>query len=144
MLAGELPREFRAFLEELEKYERRHEIPWRPDVMTSGRKMLRALFSETRGQAYGARGVSINVIPPVGRTGHCRSLLLVAIGTRDSVERRILEAVEHVRAKCADITRYIVLYAAKWDHGAWLRHSQSFAGSIVVLKMVGQPPARLT
>ena len=55
-------------------------------------------------------GQRINVIPG-GIPGSCHRDLVVAIGTRDAVEKRILQAMEHVLAECMGITVNVVITA---------------------------------
>ena len=81
-------------------------------------------------------GQLINVIPG-GTPGSCHRDLVVAIGTRDSVEKRILQAIEHVLARCMGITKNVVITALKWNYGIWSKHRNSFArnGVNVILLM---------
>ena len=130
----------------LEHWEREFEILWNPNVLRSGKKIIERLFRDTklRGIEPSLSGSHINVIPPVGHPGPCCSILLVAIGSWDSIEKRILEAVEHTYVKCARITKYVIFYAAKWDQEIWIRHEQSFRpGITVVLKIPSVPAVRL-
>jgi len=78
----------------------------------------------------------VNVIPPIGVPGRCRRILFVAIGAADSPEKRILEAYEHVSAKCPMQTLGVIFYAVRWDALAWIRHEPSFRrlGVSVVVK----------
>ncbi len=77
-----------------------------------------------------------NVIPG-GTPGGCHPILVVAIGTHDSVEKRIYQAIEHAAVKCKEVNRYIVFAATKWDQGKWNAHRRSFKelGVRVILMM---------
>ena len=88
---------------------------------------------------------NVNVIPSTGVPSHCHKILFVAIGAADSSERRMLEAYEHISAKCPSATRGIIFYAARWDALAWIRHEQSFRRFDVsaVLKLPFMKPQRL-
>ena len=139
----EIPHELVSLFEDLSHRETVSELPWRERDLRTGRRILGRLFPEIE-QERG--GYPINVIPPLGEPGPCRPIVLVSIGTRDGLERRILEAIEHVSAKCAGITRHVVFYAARWDHEVWARHAGSFRSlrvSSVTLKMPLSPPIRL-
>lgn len=89
-------------------------------------------------------GQLINVIPG-GTPGRCHRDLVVAIGTRDSVEKRILQAIEHVLARCMGITKNVVITALKWNYGIWNKHRNSFArnGVNVILLMPETGAVRL-
>ncbi|MHB1806508.1 MAG: hypothetical protein ACYCR2_05845 [Thermoplasmataceae archaeon] len=71
-------------------------------------------------------GQRINVIPG-GTPGSCHWDLVVAIGARDSVEKRILQAIEHVLARCMGITVNVVIAALSWNSEIWNKHKNSFA-----------------
>ena len=142
----DIPKELQEIIEILEHREREFEILWNPNVLRSGKKIIERLFGdiELQGIEPSLSGSYINVIPPVGHPGPCRSVLLVAIGSLDSIENRILEAVEHIYVKCAGITKYVIFYAAKWNQEIWIRHEQSFRpGITVVLKIPSVPAVRL-
>ena len=128
------------FLEWLDSIERRLEIPWDRRAIASGKGIVEKIFA--RG---GGSGISVNVIPPVGRPGGCERILFVAIGAKDSIEKRVLEAIEHIAAKCPNRTKYVVFYCAKWNHAAWLKHMDSFRrlGVVVVKKELLSRPIRL-
>lgn len=84
----------------------------------------------------------INVIPPIGTPGPCAKILLVAIGLKDDVKTRLLEAIEHISVKCSGITQYAIFYAAWWDEFAWMEHRDSFMKlrANAVLKLVWEKP----
>jgi len=128
------------FLEWLNDIERRLDIPWDKQAMNSGKRIVEKIFDRD-----GGSGMPVNVIPPVGRLGGCERILFVAIGGRDNVKRRILEAIEHIAAKCPNRTKYVVFYCAKWDHVTWLEHMDSFRrfGVVVVKKEFLLRPIRL-
>jgi hypothetical protein len=80
------------------------------------------------------------VIPQIGKPGPCASILFVAIGKRDGVEKRILEAIDHTSVKCKDITKYVIFYAVLWDTIVWLKYVESFKklSVITILKIPSQ------
>lgn len=83
----------------------------------------------------------VNVIPG-GNPGRCRGTLVVAIGTNEGIERRILEAIEHVGVSCRGINKNVIFIAFNWNYGAWLRHEGSFrALSLTVHLFVPPNPA---
>ena len=96
-------------------------------------------------EKFGSGGRPINTIP-IGYPGGCCEELLVAVGNKDDVEKRILEAIEHCAAKCSRITKYVLFYAFKWDSIIWESHKVSFSynGIIVVKKGFRESPVLLT
>jgi hypothetical protein len=79
---------------------------------------------------------SVNIIP-FDNPGQCCSTLLVIIGAKDSdrtIDTRILEAIEHLYAKCPGKTTNVVFWAAKWNSQVWAKHNRSFGQITVVLK----------
>jgi len=90
-------------------------------------------------------GHPINVIPG-GESGVCHPTLLVAIGARayEDIEKRILQAVEHIYVNCSGKTRFVLFWAAKWDLSTWKQHEHSFKGVTVILKPFGGSPSLLT
>ena len=135
-MEARIPEFLYPFLSEMERLEEVSELPWRTEDLKTGARILTRLFrNRIRGERIAIGGSEINVIPPIGHPGPCRAILLVAIGAMDNVERRILEAVEHVNVKCRGITKHVIFYAAKWDQTAWLRHSRSFTEVSTILKM---------
>lgn len=91
------------------------------------------------------RGISINIIPPVGEKGPCADTLLVVIGETDSFKVRVLEAIEHCGVICSGRTKRVIFYAFKWNDVEWKKHEESFKllGTVVVLKPFGRPPVRV-
>jgi len=84
--------------------------------------------------------IELNVIPTTDRLGPCKEILFVAIGTNDSIEKSILEAIKHIYAKCPNETKYIIFYAVKWNHALWLKHCSYFKKVHVILKIpMGKP-----
>ena len=89
-------------------------------------------------------GLRINTIP-WGTPDSCHEILLVAIGSNPSenLEFRVLQAVEHVWAKCRRDCKFVIFWAGQWDAQIWKRHSGSFEDVTPVLKMIGAAPAIL-
>lgn len=91
----------------------------------------------------------VNVIP--GDTpGKCRDVLIVAVGSAQQskyeyVDRRILQAIEHVYAKCPQDTKFVIFWTENWDTTTWRNHVDSFKGKgvTVVLKLFGHYPKLL-
>jgi len=122
---------------ELTRFEKDlREEPDRRKILRSGTQIVKSLPNNLFG------GLGVNVIPPIGVPGSCHEILFVAIGAADSPERRMLEAYEHVSAKCPSVTRGIIFYAARWDASAWIRHEKSFRrfGVSAVLKLPFMEP----
>ena len=91
------------------------------------------LFDEER-EGYRIQGKRINVIPGHGRA-KCEDTLLVLIGSLESLELMLLRAVEVACVLCRGITRYVVIYTAKWNTLIWERHRGCFEKeNIVVVK----------
>ena len=110
-----------------------------PKVFNNGKKILNELFEE-RGYGHGDTiGLPVNVIPATDILGSCQDTLFVAVGDNDSLERRLLEAVEHVSAKCRGITNKVLFISTKWQTSVWLKHKNSFGPSNVFLKIIGLP-----
>jgi hypothetical protein len=111
-----------------------------PDTCRRGEDIVRRIFHERRFCA----GQPINVIPG-GVPGKCEPILIVAVGSRtyEDVQKRILQAIEHIHVKCSGITKYVVFWAAKWDSTAWMEHAGSFKNITVILKLFRVNPTRL-
>ena len=140
-----LPEVLQKLIEILESRERDLDIRELPDILKSDKKIISSLISDYEGRVISPYGEYVNVIPPLGHPGPCREILLVVIGTNNDVEKRILEAIEHIYAKCAGITKYVVFYAARWNQVSWIQHKNSFGTNItVVLKMPLAPPIKLS
>ena len=86
----------------------------------------------------GTGGNAVNVIPG-GVPGGCHSVLVAAIGSRESVENRIYQAIEHTGAKCRAITKNVVFVALKWNQSTWLKHKASFANLGVHVFLIMAP-----
>lgn len=86
----------------------------------------------------------INTIP-WGTPDSCYNTLLVAIGSNPSedAEFRVLQAVEHIWAKCGHECKFVIFWVGQWDAQIWKRHSNSFRDVIAVLKMIGAAPSIL-
>jgi hypothetical protein len=82
----------------------------------------------------------INIYPG-GIPGRCHDTLLVVIGENDDVEKNVLQAVEHVSAKCRGITTNVIFWAVWWSSFHWPDHKASFRGINVVLKVFFADPA---
>lgn len=108
-----------------------------PRTYQRGEDMIDSLRNSYQGQR-------INVIPD-GMSGECQQVLLVAIGKRkdEDVEKRILQAIEHINVRCLGITKYVIFWAAKWESMAWMKHRDSFKNAIVILKLFGIDPVIL-
>ena len=111
-----------------------------PDTCRRGEDIVERIFRDRN--YYG--GQPINVIPG-GVPGKCERVLIVAVGSRtyEDVERRILQAIEHIHVKCSGITSYVIFWAAKWDSTAWMEHAGSFRNITVILKSFRANPTRL-
>jgi|GEM_PF-3464418 len=132
----ELSQNVKEFLDWLNSIERELEEKIIEDSrnLLTGEKIIKKLFPEERSIF---KGQPINVIPQIGTLGPCASILFVAIGKRDRIKERILEAIEHVSVKCKDTTKYVIFYAALWDTIIWLKHMGSFKklNIITILKI---------
>ena len=91
-----------------------------------------------------SEGYPINVIPE-GESGECHDKLIVAIGNRrgEDIEKRILQALEHVHIKCPGRTNTVIFWTAKWDISIWSEKKHSFSGVKVILKQLGSDPTIL-
>ena len=117
---GEIPEGLGDLLDELGRIlsELASEMPGEKRV--SGKDLVEAISGLRTGRR-------INVIPG-GTPGSCQRDLVAAIGDRDGVEKRILQAIEHVLARCMGITVNVVIIALNWNYGIWNKHRDSFAG----------------
>jgi len=97
-----------------------------PKRWASGGSITKELEGDYVGQA-------VNVIPWGTPTTQCYSTLVVGVGYNDDVEKRILEAYEHISAKCPN-TRYVIFWAAAWYGLSWKRHSRHFKRVTAILK----------
>lgn len=113
-----------------------------PKSYTRGKKMIKKLKRRFAGthQWEGYFTHPVNVLPKedIKSTGQCCDTLYVAIGTKDKVNVRILEAVEHLKL-CPE-TKHVVFHAAKWNAAEWLNHKDSFKGVFCVLRILGHKP----
>ena len=103
-------------------------------IQLSGRQIADRIFGyEDQGDCV------VNVIP--GRyPGYCRSTLLVVIGSGESPNTRVLEAIKHIASDCPDKTREVVFYAFNWNFRVWYDSIDSFVKQSVkvLLRMPGQ------
>ena len=78
---------------------------------------------------------NVNAIPgePVNI---CYPTLMVAVGSFDNLEARILEAVVHV-LKCWGQNKKVIFEAAKWESETWKKHIDKFGNIKVVLRLKG-------
>jgi hypothetical protein len=94
-----------------------------------------------RGTIYLDPG-DINIIPNNGRPGSCCKVLYVAIGTKDSAEKRILEAIKHFAAICKGRTELVILYTARPRRllRLWDKHKQAFENCNIscIQKIIGK------
>jgi hypothetical protein len=111
-----------------------------PRTCRSGEAIVRRIFND--GRFYG--GQAINVIPS-SVSGMCERILIVAIGSSpyEDVQKRILQAIEHIHVKCSGITKYVIFWAAQFNSTAWMKHAGSFKNTTVILKLFGVNPTRL-
>jgi len=122
----EIPEELMPILRRLENLDRILEENWYERTKSiKGEDLLRKINKYER--LLDPYGGGINDIP-CGVPGPCCKFLVVFIGnnTFESVEKRILQAVEHCTAICTNITRYVIFYVLKWDSWIWERHKFSF------------------
>ena len=159
-----IPENLRDIIRDLERFEREFPIRKRREAKVkkfSGEDIIKELekngvlkklepesvFRIPRGERekFGSGGRPINTIP-IGYPGGCYRELLVAVGNKDDVEKRVLEAIEHCTAKCRRITKYVLFYAFKWDSIIWEAHKSSFYpdGIAVVKKGFRELPILLT
>lgn len=133
MYEVELPGEVREILASLDAIER--DVIREPTVLGRGETLVKETLSSV--------SHSVNVIPG-GVPGPCHRILIVVIGSsgNEDVEKRILEAVEHVFAKCRE-TRFVIFWAAQWIGTAWMRHADSFRNVESILKQFGANPTKL-
>ena len=78
----------------------------------------------------------VNSIPG-RRSNRCYPTLMVAIGSLDNLEARILEAAYHVNVSCSGKNMQVIFEAAKWDSETWKKHSSKFNSVRVSLKIKG-------
>jgi hypothetical protein len=135
---GEDSHEFMDIIGAIEGMEKEllSEKGWRKKL-DSGESIIHALTHGATGDYW------VNLIPS-GTPGRCRDTLVVGIGYEDSVNERILEAIEHVKVHCPGTTTKVVFLAAWWGVPEWLRHRESFDGVRVVLKILGARPILLS
>jgi hypothetical protein len=106
------------------------EIEGNLDELDSAEDIIKRVFNDT--EVLG----SVNIIP-FNNPGQCCSTLLVIIGAKDgdrTIDTRILEAIEHIYAKCPGKTTNVVFWAAKWNSQVWAKRKSSFGQVTVVLK----------
>ncbi|MEO0301686.1 MAG: hypothetical protein ABIM98_06930 [candidate division WOR-3 bacterium] len=134
----ELDEEVREILRCLERYENTifEDREKMDKILQKGEKIVEKLIEReefvriektyTPSYPYSpSKGGSFNVIPS-GLPGSCKRVLVVIIGSKDSVKMRILEAIEHISVKCLNITKYVIFWAVKWDTSVWNKHRYSF------------------
>lgn len=97
-----------------------------PRKCASGKSIAKELDRNFGGQPF-------NVIPWGIPTSNCYGTLVVGVGYNDDVEKRILEAYEHVSVKCRN-TRYVIFWAAAWNGLSWRSHMIMFRGVTAILK----------
>lgn len=98
-----------------------------PSILETGETMI-----DDNGDKGWVKG-AFNVIPG-GVPGGCHETLVVAIGHRDDVEKRILQALAHVNIICKDRTKYIVFWAVVWDTLAWKKYREGFKNVTTILQ----------
>jgi len=79
---------------------------------------------------------NVNSIPG-NPSNRCYHALMVAIGTLDNLEARILEAAYHVNVSCSGKNMQVIFEAAKWDSETWKKHSSKFNSVKVSLRIKG-------
>ncbi len=133
----DIPQEVKWILERLDEIEK--DILEEPGTCERGEDII--------GRAFRDRNIegSINVIPG-GKPGKCHTSLLVAIGRRtyEDIEKRILQAADHIHTRCPGVTQFVIFWAVKWDYFLWMSHASSFRGVITILKPFGARPTVLT
>lgn len=85
-----------------------------------------------------ARGFpqDVNSIPGEP-TDRCYNTLMVAIGSLDNVETRILEAAYHVNVSCLGKNKKVIFEVAKWESEAWRKHAKKFKNVKIILRIKG-------
>ena len=131
--------EMRTFAVELNELE--SQILNNPEYYTDGKEIVKRFLLDRK---FLHDTTTVNLIP-MGRPGHCHQSILVVIGSNDfdKVEMRILEALEHLYAKCPEVTEFVVFWAVTWNGEAWSKHSRYFDHCLVMLKIFGAPPVSL-
>jgi hypothetical protein len=119
----ELAEEVRSLMAALDSNEEASDIVNGPDPrLGRGEDIIETLTPEIHPGM-----TDINVLPST-TPGPCESILLVAIGFRDSVERMIVEAIKQI-SECQKQKRpnkFILFYAANWNFRAWSEHMNWF------------------
>lgn len=67
----------------------------------------------------------------------CYSTLMVAIGSQDNFEARILEAIVHIKVNCPGKNKKVIFEVAKWESEKWKKHVKSFNDIKVILRIKG-------
>jgi len=78
----------------------------------------------------------VNAIPGIF-SNRCYPTLMVAIGSLDNIEARILEAAYHVNVSCSGRNNQVIFEAAQWDSDIWRKHSRKFNNVEVILRILG-------
>jgi len=91
-------------------------------------------------------GILIDVIPVrQAKLPPCAPVLVVIIGHgRDGLETRMREASAHVNASCGGHVHAVIFWTTRWNSLMWMRHSDSFSGLSVYLKLTGVEPVQLS
>ena len=85
-----------------------------------------------------AKGFPANVNSIPGEpTDQCYPTLMVAIGSIDNVEARILEAAYHINVSCPSKNIKVIFEVAKWKSETWRNHANKFATVEVILRIKG-------
>lgn len=85
-----------------------------------------------------AKGFPRNVNSIPGEpTDQCYPILMVAIGSLDSIEARILEAAYHVKVSCPGKNKKVIFEVAKWDSETWRKHAEKFNNLELILRIKG-------
>jgi hypothetical protein len=79
---------------------------------------------------------------PASEPEKCERILFVGVGSRDKVEIRIFQAIEHIH-NCSGVTDVVIFWAATWDTDAWMQHLRTFKDVTVILKLFHAEPIRL-
>ncbi len=93
------------------------QFPVEAGTVLRGRKIIERILE---GGRLGTPATSpINVFPG-GVPGHCREILLVAIGTVEAeLKSGLEEALNHVGIDCRGTTRTVLFYAMWWSGKEW-------------------------
>lgn len=66
-------------------------------------------------------------------------LLTVSVGEHGDCDVPLLEAVEHLAARCGEVTEHVIFHAASWNAFSGVAHREAFwhPGASLKPKLVG-------